>query len=332
MVDKRFQNPTVAVCIPTYNQSDYLASTVESVINQTIAPTEIWISDDCSTDDTQSVCKKLTSEYPFIKYVRQKHNLGMSGNPRWIVRQPKTDYIAKLDSDDQYCSNYLEELVCLLSKYEKAGYVHAATQYIDKDNNDLFVSSLARNNEFVHPSRAFQESFNGFKVTANILLYRRTALESVDYFKEDLQFCDDWDIGVRLAAAGWGNAYTNKVLSRYRVWDDNKNTRARRHISQVECSTRVFNESIYPNLSKFNIDKKSVDRYRNKLAFRHALKSDQHYDNVEKQHLQNAIRKLATNKATYIYGRVANLIGADYLMEKKHNLKRLVKNFFFNNK
>lgn len=325
------KNFSVAVCIPTYNQADYLLRSVESVMKQTYTPTEIWISDDCSTDRTQEVCCDLVKLYPIIKYYRQPKNLGMSGNPRWVVKQPKTDLIAKLDSDDEYYPNYLEEMINLISRYENAGYVHAATEFIDKYNQVLYTSRLARNSEFVSSSTAFHQALSGFRVTANVVLYRRSVLELVDFFKTDLDFCDDWDIGVRIAAAGWGNAYTNQVLSKYRVWDDTKNTRARRRIAQVRCSTRVYKESICPNTAKFGVPVSTVSKHRNSLAFRHSLKRDSQFNELEKSDLASAIRELASSPSAFYFGRILRALGGEYLLNYYYSTKSTIKNLIFKN-
>ncbi len=263
--------PSVAICIPTYNQADYLRISVESALSQTYPNTEIWISDDCSTDNTPEVIAALQREHPQIKSFRQADNLGMSGNPRWIVKQPKTDMVAKLDSDDFYEPGYISELVGLLQANPKAGYAHCAVTEVDDDGSTRRIRRLGRASPFVDTDQALRDSTGGFRVCANIILFRREVLESVDFYMPDLQFCDDWDIGVRIADAGWGNVYTGKVLASYRVWNDEGNVRPRRRISQVKCSTRVFVESVIPAYEKRKWSLDPVYAARRKLAKRHAM-------------------------------------------------------------
>ena len=65
--------PLLSICIPTYNRSECLAQTVESIINSNSFDNrvEIVISDNCSTDDTEQVCRNYTNMYSNIKYYRQ---------------------------------------------------------------------------------------------------------------------------------------------------------------------------------------------------------------------------------------------------------------------
>lgn len=66
-------NPLLSICIPTYNRSKYLAQTLDSFVDSKGFDdrVEIIISDNCSTDDTEKVCKKYTVKYNNFKYYRQ---------------------------------------------------------------------------------------------------------------------------------------------------------------------------------------------------------------------------------------------------------------------
>ncbi|MDD5020755.1 MAG: glycosyltransferase family 2 protein [Endomicrobiaceae bacterium] len=65
--------PLLSICIPTYNRSESLLQTVESIINSDgfDEKVEIVISDNCSTDDTEQICRDYTNKYNNVKYYRQ---------------------------------------------------------------------------------------------------------------------------------------------------------------------------------------------------------------------------------------------------------------------
>ena len=70
--------PLLSICIPTYNRSQYLKKTIDSIIDQEEFKSEnveIVISDNCSTDDTEIVCKKYTEQYENIKYFKNQENV-----------------------------------------------------------------------------------------------------------------------------------------------------------------------------------------------------------------------------------------------------------------
>ncbi|RYZ98014.1 MAG: glycosyltransferase, partial [Sphingobacteriaceae bacterium] len=70
----------LSICIPTYNRSNNLRETIESIITQPefngTDEVEIVIADNCSTDDTETVANEYTAKYPSkIKYNRNSENI-----------------------------------------------------------------------------------------------------------------------------------------------------------------------------------------------------------------------------------------------------------------
>ncbi|NEP29786.1 glycosyltransferase family 2 protein, partial [Moorena sp. SIO3I6] len=74
----------VAICIPTYNQAQYLWESVGSACGQTYPNVEVWVSDDASTDETPEVMAQLCQQFPQVRYYRQPKNLGMAANNNWV--------------------------------------------------------------------------------------------------------------------------------------------------------------------------------------------------------------------------------------------------------
>ncbi len=259
-------NGTVAVCIPTFNQAKYLPIAVRSVFSQTRIPDEVWISDDCSTDETPAVARELIEQFPSIKYIRQERNLGMGGNPNWLMRQPQSDFVAKLDSDDYYEPKYIERLMQVLIRYPSAGYAHASVWQVDDVGTRVRSRQLRRDAEYISAEDSLRMLKNGYKVSANIILFRRESLEDVGFWKADMAFGDDYDLAVRLADAGWGNVYIPDFLANYRVWSDAANYRAGRRISEINGMRRVFEESLIPAYSRRNWSLSPLMTIRRRMA------------------------------------------------------------------
>ncbi len=102
-----------SVIIPIYNVEDYLAETVDSVINQTIGFKEniqIILVNDGSPDNSESICLKYASEYPDnIIYVKQQ-NAGVSAARNKGVPYAQGKYINFLDSDDKWENDAFEKI------------------------------------------------------------------------------------------------------------------------------------------------------------------------------------------------------------------------------
>ena len=261
--------PSVAICIPTFNQAPYLENAVRSALAQS-HPCEVWVSDDASTDETPAVMSRLLKTHPEIHHVRQTKNLGMSGNPRWVVQQPRTEFILKLDSDDELHPIYVRRLLEIMMTHPSAGFAHAAVQEIDGDGRPRRLRRLGRETGFQNADESLRACVWGYRVAANICLFRRTALEKVDYYRTDLSFADDWDLAVRLADAGWGNIYVNELVAKYRVWDTSDHTRKRRKLKEVEATRRVIEESLIPAFIRHGWSLASIIKARRRMALRHA--------------------------------------------------------------
>jgi len=126
----------VSVVIPTYNCSKYIASTIESVIAQTISDWEIQIVDDCSTDNTYDVLKPYLERYPFIHYSRLPQKGGAAVARTEAIKRSRGKYIAFLDSDDLWLPDKLKIQISYMEK-NNLPFTCTAYKQIDAKGNDL---------------------------------------------------------------------------------------------------------------------------------------------------------------------------------------------------
>jgi glycosyltransferase involved in cell wall biosynthesis len=271
------QSPTVAICIGTYNQAQYLRGSVESALAQTYPIQEIWIADDASTDDTPAVMEEISRLYPQIHLYRQPTNLKISGNLSWLLAKPSTELIVRLDSDDRLEPNYVEVLAELMRQYPRAGFAHCNVFELDGNNRRSRVRRLNRSKVY-EPSEDFLKSnASGYRTAANCILYRAEALREVNYYIPSAGWepCEDWDMILRIAAKGWGNVYAAQILSNYRVWDDVQGARAKRKMAEVSNLTRVYEKTLIPEYRKrgWSIAPLRRNMRRRAIAFVDALDS-----------------------------------------------------------
>ncbi|MGD8594283.1 MAG: glycosyltransferase family 2 protein, partial [Gammaproteobacteria bacterium] len=88
----------VSVIVPTFNRQSLLDRALRSVITQTLAPQEIIVIDDGSTDTTRAM---MQTKYPHITY-RFQENKGVSLARNTGISLAKSPWIAFLDSDDEW--------------------------------------------------------------------------------------------------------------------------------------------------------------------------------------------------------------------------------------
>lgn len=104
--------PRVSVIIPTYNRADKLPRSIDSVLDQTLEDFELLVVDDGSTDETEAVVTGYDD--PRVKYVPHEENQGASAARNTGIDRAEGDYVALLDSDDEFTPRKLEKQVELL--------------------------------------------------------------------------------------------------------------------------------------------------------------------------------------------------------------------------
>ena len=115
--------PTVSAIIPTHNRAHLVGRAIRSVLAQTFTGWECLVVDDASTDDTEGVVHSF--EDPRIHYLRHEANKGGSAARNTGIRAARGEYLAFLDSDDEWVPGKLEKQLAVFASthLEKLGIV-----------------------------------------------------------------------------------------------------------------------------------------------------------------------------------------------------------------
>ena len=108
----------VSVVIPLYNKEQYIARAIDSILNQSVQPTEIIIVNDGSTDNSELVVKQYTD--PRIRLITQE-NAGEGAARNRGVKEAKCDLVAFLDADDEWKPEFLEQIQRLYHNFPDCG-------------------------------------------------------------------------------------------------------------------------------------------------------------------------------------------------------------------
>lgn len=123
------EKPLVSIIVPTYNRTDLLKITLESLVGQTYRPIEVIVVDDGSTGDAN---QQLCDSFDEVSYIKIP-NSGGPAKPRNVgFEQSKGSLIAWVDDDDLWLPTKLEKQVEILQKHEDFGLVHGPCAVIDE--------------------------------------------------------------------------------------------------------------------------------------------------------------------------------------------------------
>jgi glycosyltransferase involved in cell wall biosynthesis len=290
-------SPSVTVCIPTFNQAPFLIQAIESVLEQSYPEVCILISDDASTDDTAKLMEQY-ADHPRICYYRQPQNLGISANNNWLLAQPETEYIIRLDSDDLLLPEYTATLLDLFLKFPKAGYAHASVNEIDSENTLRRVRRLFGRDIYQEPSTAFKAGLTGYRVAANICMFKRSVLHEMHFYKPGMNFCEDWELSVRIANAGYGNIYYPEPLACYRVWTDQGNVRASRKLTEIRAAYELYEDTYIPLYKKRDWSIVEVEKQKTTYALNHSIcLTQKNFSLDDKKQIRKELEKFTNSKS-----------------------------------
>ena len=197
----------ITVIIPAYNQAQYLADAVGSVLAQSYEQFEVLIIDDGSTDNTRQVAQSFDD--PRVHY-RYQANRGLSGARNSGIRCARGAYLTYLDSDDLFLPCKLELLLAFMEENPKVGLVAGQAVPIDEVGRHigkLFDAELPQDGARLLLSNPLH---------VGSVLLRREWQEKVGFFDETLRSYEDWDMWLRLALAGCQMAWLPQPVSQYR--------------------------------------------------------------------------------------------------------------------
>ena len=182
----------ISVVIPTFNREKLLCRALDSVIAQSLQPVEIIVVDDGSTDSTGTVVKK---NYREVVYLFQS-NRGVSSARNSGVKFASGDWLAFLDSDDEWLPTKLAKQARALSREQEHRICHT---------NEIWI----RRDERVNPKRKHEKSGGWIYarclplcvISPSSVLIHRTVFENIGYFDEELPACEDYDFWLRICAS-----------------------------------------------------------------------------------------------------------------------------------
>ncbi|WP_315015671.1 glycosyltransferase family 2 protein [Capnocytophaga leadbetteri] len=137
----------ISVLIPTYNVEKFVEKALRSIMLQTYVNLEIIVVDDCSTDNTFAVLKKLAKEDGRIKLFRNEKNKKIADTLNFALKQATGRYIARMDGDDISHPKRIEILYKYLQVHQEIKLVGSNIFLVDDKDNIIQRENYPKNFE-----------------------------------------------------------------------------------------------------------------------------------------------------------------------------------------
>jgi glycosyltransferase involved in cell wall biosynthesis len=215
--------PRVTIAIPTYNRATKtLPETLRSALAQTYQHVEVIVSDNCSTDATESVVRSFGGG---VVYIRQSRNLGLNGNLNQCIEQANGDYVLLLHDDDLIDPDFVESCVHAVG-INQVGLIRTGIRIIRADGSIVFE----RPNRAVASSSMADLMFAWFRndtmqYCCNTL-YNTRALREIGGFHSRHNLFQDALAQVKVAAM-YGHVHVAGVKASWRRHDGNAGSTVR---------------------------------------------------------------------------------------------------------
>lgn len=177
------RNATISIGMPVYNGEEYIREALDSLLAQTFTDFVLIISDNASTDATESICRSYLETDTRVRYFRQAQNIGAEANFRFVLEQASGEYFMWAAHDDSWSQNWLEHL--LAAQREEVVLTFGEVEAINVNGTTIrYCRDLSFTGGAVSRSVkfAFQDEYEG---KANLIygLFKTKTIREVFYKK-----------------------------------------------------------------------------------------------------------------------------------------------------
>ena len=197
--------------MPIYNKSKYLIRSIKSIQSQTLKNIEIIAVNDCSTDDSLTILKKLVKKDSRIKIVNNNKNYGLLYSRAMGILNTVGEYIINVDPDDLlYGNNSLEYLYKIASEFRvdviSFGFL----------NNHKIQLRCNNYNQILKQPKLLEHAFSSSNsqkdnILWNKLVKRKLILKCYEIFKSNI-YSEKWNYGEDTIWSALINKYAKSMI------------------------------------------------------------------------------------------------------------------------
>ncbi|NHI92306.1 MAG: glycosyltransferase [Candidatus Lokiarchaeota archaeon] len=262
----------LTIGLPVYNGENFLASTLESLLNQTFKDFILIISDNASTDKTKNICKEYAQRDSRIRYVQNKFNIGPANNFQKVLKMSNTQYFMWAAHDDLREPTFIEDLMSVLEKNHNIILASSNFDFIDNKGHQLKSNNLV--------FFCFNTQTDLFKILKNSIhnnmammiygIYRTSVLKKMGGlpFNTPGTYGFDGLFLLKLCFFGKFHFYPKVLFHKRRDINSKKNSLINRLTSTFKTIRfKLYGDSIYRHLQRKIILKQKISIHKKIVLF-----------------------------------------------------------------
>lgn len=286
---------TIDIMMPFYGSPELLREAVQSVLAQTDDDWRLTIIDDCYPDRAPGEWAQSIDDSRVI-YLRNKQNLGVSGNFQRSIDLAECEFMVIMGCDDIMLPGYVRRMHDLAVEFPAASYLQPSVQVIDSSGSR--VLPLADRIKRLYRFRISRPTqFNGERLARNLLrgnwtyfpsICWRTAVMKNHGFRPDLHIALDFALQLQIVADG-----------AHLVVDTEETFQYRRHNASASSIAAADGSRFSEELTVFRM----AERMMASLGWKSATRAARHHYSSR----LNAITQLPGAMSAHDHARAKNL-------------------------
>ena len=217
----------ISVAITTYNGEQYLAEQLESIKNQTRAPDEVIISDDCSTDTGPTLAKNFIEQNKLDNWqlIKNAENLGAVENFKKALSLCTGDIIFLCDQDDVWRNDKIAVMTEIMNSQSNVLSLASGYDIMNRFGEKSDIKFRPMYSKSCRMRIGELRKIKGKLLEGNIAqgcccAYRKSVVKEYLEKGKENTLPHDWALNL-LAFERNGIYYVNRPLVSYRIHDTN---------------------------------------------------------------------------------------------------------------
>jgi len=262
----------VTISLLNYNKKKYLKKCLESILNQSHKDLEIFLIDNASTDDSQTIFKEIINNSKIrdtlgplasISAINNQKNIGYSGGHNLAIQKSTGDFILCLNPDIYLDKDYIKNTLKLFRINPKIGAITGKlykwkfkqdrkTDIIDSCGHQILKSHriIEWGSNQIDSSKFRTQKV--FSISGAAPIYRKSALEKIEYNnqffdKTFFAYKEDIDLSWRLLHAGYENWLDAKAKAWHDRWQTGTGDSSKKTRNQRKKKSALINQLSYRN-------------------------------------------------------------------------------------